>query len=360
MDCLKDIIGITQSDCPCIVEGLDAPTIQSLADSTSGLYIDEDLEGCPSLKAIKGAFNCKQFAEMALSAKAAAMKKVREDIISGISNKLDKRKESYVGALGDPNFTTPYTPVKDIVGLAIMPVSKTPDATVTLNSINIITFTSISTTVKLFKSYKGFSSGTEVGSWPVTTAPMQQTVVPGFSSMELRMYENGQPVFYYIEYDRMGASVMNNRPTCGCGSVEKILSEFIELSGFEADNMNVFPASRSNFAGGIVANVVIQCKPDNIVCRQYNDEDDVAVQVARAALFMTGIKLIDKLLNLPDINRFTMIQREVLMGKRAHFQKEYNYRMFTTLPSVMNLDASDCYICKQNPAGQPSVTYIPL
>ena len=44
MDCLTNIIGVTQNNCPCLQNGLNAEQIEELSMSKSGIFLEE-LEG---------------------------------------------------------------------------------------------------------------------------------------------------------------------------------------------------------------------------------------------------------------------------------------------------------------------------
>lgn len=360
MSCLDNVVGITDTDCPCFVEGLSPEKIDALKLSTSGLYVD-GLPGVPPMKDLKGAKTCGDFADMALKRLADAVKKTRSDIILGIDTLSQRRAEKYIGTLGHMLFSRPYIPTKPVAGMRITPVNKHSDAQISLTQISLITFTAVTTTVYLYKTPPGGMTGTEVGHWDVTTSPQAYTPVTGFPTdgLLLPLYENGQPIVYYFEYNTNGVQPMDIKPSCNCQGTESLLKQFVTVSGFSADTANSFPGTGEAYTGGLVANVTISCPPDNFICRQYNDLDPVAVLVAESIRHYAGYLIIDDLLNRQDIDRFTMVEREKLYGKRAALLKEYK-TMMQYLPTVINTEASDCYICKETADGQPMATLIPL
>src|SRR5690606_5483347 len=101
MECLENIIGITNSDCPCVIDGLTPEEVAKLRESASGLYLDE-LEGGVNIRSLEMLDACQNMAEMALGARDTATKKLKDDIIVALQSKYKSGKKSYVGSIGRP------------------------------------------------------------------------------------------------------------------------------------------------------------------------------------------------------------------------------------------------------------------
>ena len=87
--------------------------------------------------------------------------------------------------------------------------------------------------------------------------------------------------------------------------------------------------------------------PDKLICREYDRENAIAVTMAWAVMYKAGELLIESILNSNEINRYTMMNREALYGKRSHFRKEYETRIMY-LAQVIDFSSSDCFICRDN------------
>jgi hypothetical protein len=83
-----------------------------------------------------------------------------------------------------------------------------------------------------------------------------------------------------------------------------------------------------------------------LFCREYSEDDAVAVVMGYATWYKAGELLIEDVLKQPDVNRYTTMAREYLWGKRNHFRKEYENRIIY-LAAVIDVMASNCYVCRE-------------
>src|SRR5689334_1077658 len=105
-DCLTNLIGITQSDCSCVVSGLSLENLteQWYKDSTSGLFLDE-LEGIVPLKSAAESTECDgDMATFYYNSRNSAIQQLGDDILAGLENKYKRRNRNYTGKMGATSF----------------------------------------------------------------------------------------------------------------------------------------------------------------------------------------------------------------------------------------------------------------
>lgn len=365
MECLNTMIGILPPDfdCPCVVNGLSEETRAALSVSTSGKYL-ENLKGGLSFREVKAAAtDCQTYASLAIGARDLAVQTVKDALIETITTKFSKAKKPYTGNLGHPSFTSPYQPTTDIIGMRIRPTSTNKDSQLIINSLQLSTFTPLTTIIKLYKTPElvsgiGGQTGTLIAQWPITTTAQSYTFVDGFTSLKLPLYEGGKPLEYFIVYDRGGVMPMDIQPTCNCPGVNEEVRQYVQVQGVELNSVNDMPGLQTQYTGGIVANVIMQCRVEGLVCRgPYDEEDPISLVLANAILYKAGEILYDKVLQSSAITRLTMMSREHLYGKRNMLEAQYNNRM-EFIGDVIDISSSDCFICKEVQDGVPTVIEI--
>ena len=94
------------------------------------------------------------------------------------------------------------------------------------------------------------------------------------------------------------------------------------------------------------------CNANEIICADALDytNDELAMVQAYGLRYAQAERLVDKILSSTKLNRFTMLDREALYGKRSHFKKEMDTRAKyvaheLTKPDRINL-INDCFSCK--------------
>ena len=92
------------------------------------------------------------------------------------------------------------------------------------------------------------------------------------------------------------------------------------------------------------------CDSNRLIC---SDEyplnfktDGYAMKIAETIRYKAGALLIDYILSSPQINRYTMMDREALYGKRNYFRKKAEDQtawLCSNTPYINN----DCFVCKK-------------
>lgn len=350
MQCLTEIIGVTQSDCQCIINGLSSDEIAKLRTSKSGLYMD-DLPGGVHLKALTRMDACKNMAQMALTARDNAIKTLENDLIIALNNRYKKDKNTFAGQIGRMSYAQSLGVVKPWQGMRIRP-NDWSDGMITMTRLHIILNQSVTLTVKLYRVFLDSVMGEEIAAWPVTTTANAYTVVPiGANPIKMPLVYNGEMVEYYLLFDTSepGTPVQPKDTAVQCSSCNGGIapfSDYVTVYGVQVDDpSNLTDKLTDAFSHGLILDVEIKCDNERIFCREYVEDEAVAVAMAYATWYKSGELLIEDVLKQPDVNRYTTMAREYLWGKRNHFRSEYESRV-NYLGAVIDVQASNCYVCR--------------
>lgn len=350
MACLTDIIGITVSDCECIIAGLSTEERDALAVSTSGLYLD-DLPGGVHMKALKNIDSCKTFKVMATTARNNAARQLEDDLIVALNTKYTKSKRAFMGDIGRMSYAASLATSRRYQGIRIRPWDYS-DGLITVNRFNIVVNETVNFTLKLLRVPKDTVMGEEIGSWPITATANTWFTQNLTTPLKLPLIYNNELVEYWFYYDLQEPGTTfapkDNKIECStCDVASGKLGDFVNVWGVQFDDLNALNAHISDsYAHGLSLSVSIKCDNESLFCREYNDQDAIAVTMAHAVRFKAGELLIEDVIKSPDVNRYTTMAREYLWGKRNHFRAEYDARI-QYLAQTVNVEDSNCYVCRQ-------------
>jgi len=349
MECLNKIIGITESDCDCIIGGLTPEEIQEIRESVSGLYLD-DLEGGLQLRGIKQIDSCKNFAKMALGARDTAIKKLEADLLVALSLKYKSAKNSFVGYIGRPSYAATLNTSLANQYLKLIPNSHS-DATVRVTGIRVVVDRNDTLTVSIIKVPIDANQGTIIHEFEnvEVSANIYKAVDIGATPILLPLTENGEKYDYMFVYTSInGAKPKDLKFDCNCGlGKSNGYSEFLKVEGGELSDINNLNNSKKDaYSHGFSIDVDIRCYPGKLICREYDRENAIALTMAWATMYKAEELLIESVIGSNEVNRYTMMNREYLWGKRNHFKKEYESRI-AYLASEIDATSSDCFVCKE-------------
>lgn len=353
MACLVDIVGVTDSDCACITGNMSDLQKAELKKSASGLFMD-NVPGGVHMKALKDVDTCKAFYDMAIGARDTAIHTMQGDLVVAMNNKYKKDKVAFVGQIGRMSYAQTLGISHPIQGMRIRPYEYS-DAVLNISRINIILNAAVTLTVKIWRIPLDYNAGDLIKSFPVTTAANGYTPVPGSAGdfpIVLPFVYNNMPVEYWITYDTAepGTPVAPKDTTLICNSCPKgghPYSQYVNVYGVQMDNYNNFLSPLFDaFSHGLILDADIRCSNEQLFCREYKDDDAVAITMAYATQFKASELLIEEVLKSPDVNRYTTMAREYLWGKRNHFRAEYDARV-TYLALVIDVTVSNCYVCRE-------------
>jgi hypothetical protein len=351
MKCLTNIIGVTQNTCACITQGCTSEDIEKMQTSVSGLFLDE-VEGGIDFKSLKNSGDCKTLCEKMLSARSIAEKQTANDVLLALTSQYEEDKRKYVGDIGERYVTGAKGVSKRYVGMKISP--RSTDGVVRITAMDLIVDRVGITQVQIIRAYKGAETGTVIHTFDnVNTAANVFSPVTLGGAIELPLMYNNSEVEYWIVYDRLaggGLIPRNNKMLCNCGEQTRLLGQYVYLEGVETDNINSLNHhfGDSSYAYGVVLKVEIRCDQSAFVCREFDSKNAISITLANAVMYKAAELLIEDILKSPEVNRYTMQNREFLWGKRNHFRKEYQNRI-TYIATTADITSTDCYICKRGP-----------
>lgn len=352
LDCIKDIIGISETDCGCITDGLTEAQLAEMRISKSGLYLDK-LPGGVSLVQLKDADGCKSMFDLAIDAKKEAIKTVEDDILTVLSANFSKNRNSFIGTIGTSTTTRFEIKNTNIIGLRIVSNSVS-DAVLRIQKIALGLDKTINTDLLVYRIYKGETNlGNPIKSIPISSfaGTYHENILP--EELVLPMRADNKALEYYLLFDRKTAQPYENKFACCSGDALRELFSFIDITGVDIYNYNDLSTKNTwANASGMILTASMRCEITDFICREYNESDEVAKVIAHAARFKAGELLIEAILQPGTITRAKFLDREYYWGKRNHFRAEYENRIKylggknETGNWVIDVNNTDCFICK--------------
>jgi len=334
-DCFDNVIGLTRTECNCIE--IDANT------SESGLWLDE-LEGL-SLKAIDASADCVKgsLTDLMNVAREQAIQAFKSDYASNIGKNWKYSRNTFTGEIGKSKATANYN-IGNFAGHRY-----------------------------IFDSVKnGYWKITRIGLLFASTGTIDISIYNNVEDGAIHTYENvpteanklkwftlPEPVYlpmystqvdflqYFILYANPSFTPKDNSFRCcsmtlnfSCpvpiltpkeNDAKYQFKKWCNVTGVNGSNVESIIDSNSGFtdhAMGLVVDGVMGCNAQSIACNDADfDHSNIAKVMAYAVWYRAGVFLINSILSSTNINRFTMLDREPLYGKRNHYSSEYNNRL---------------------------------
>lgn len=343
MECLENIIGITKDNCECLQQDLSPEEIAELSVSKSGLYLEE-LEGGLFLRNVAQLDKCKSFIEIQKNAIETAIKHLKTDLFAQLNQKYKVKKTAFVGDIGKPSYSATLDVEERLQFIKLTP-NKDSDAIIHLQTIRVFLNQDTMTKVWLYQIPEGEMIGEILSEQEIQSVNGILTVN---TNVLLPLKKNGRFVTYYAIFERLGVVKPRNiKISCGCSGGDAF-AQFIGVSGGGSENFSSLSSEKTDgFTHGFSLDVTIRCETGNLICREYDENDGIALVTAFALLYKSGELIIENIMNSSEVNRFTMLSREHLWGKRNHFKSEYIKRM-SYLTSEIDVSSSDCFICRSD------------
>lgn len=310
------------------------------------------------MAAVQHADATKTLYPMTQEAITVATKTLTDDLVLKLNHQYNKSRNTFIGNVGRQSFAQTLPSGGRYKGIRLRPVDVS-DAVITLTRFMLIGNATGNLTVRLMKAPYKSAIGTEVTSWVVPVVANAYATNTLATALKLPLVENSEAVEYWLYYDteEIPGGFRPKDNTIECSTCPKQggprLTDYLDADGVDFED----PAGGLNFAvpssysNGFILDVAIKCDNESLFCREYNQDDAVAVTMAWATLYKGGELLIESVLKSTDINRFTTQNREYLWGKRNHFRAQYEERL-TYLAATIDVTASNCYVCR-NLTNQP-------
>jgi hypothetical protein len=358
-NCLSHIIGLSRSTCSCFDSSkpLDAVT------SDSGLYLDE-LEGL-RLNMVNAINDCEAGGMWDILSKAFDNSKIalKSDLmVMLLENNLKQRREPFTGSIGSAEFKNSLSVASYSYAGARIYCANIISGVMKIKRIGLVFDAAGTFSLSVYNNY----SNTPINTYTVTTTAAGLTWVTLPTTLELEMnneYEDN-PQYYILYQSSAAPNPKDIKASCGCSSkhyqyyfntsspvfksYEKYRwSEYIMLAGTKGNSLSDRKDwSTEQYLNGIMLDAEFNCITSDLICKQNlnYESNPLALAMAYAIRYRSGAYVIDNILASSQINRFTMMDRETMSGKRNNFLKEYRDRV-SWIAKEMNWKANDCLMC---------------
>jgi hypothetical protein len=364
-NCLKYIVGLSRTECSCDYYA----SCGDFDDSLSGLYLDE-LSPLNTI-IIKGREDCEKggICEIMDTARANGIKAFKSDIYGLVLRTHELGKKRFNGIIGKKQYTTTLDLSSHTYSVNRMFFKNVIGGSMTISNI----WCGFDTTHDIILYiYNNLNELVDTLTLNATANTWTENSVSVELSTHSDFIDNLEYFFVYQigvakPFDNDVQGGLECRPLRFCnpewqtqtnqqfgfwnwlnyyGSTKNDL-DFMDWDVTGTDNMN-----------GLIFDVDIKCDVDEVLCRNNIDFDSspVALPIAEAIRYRSGMELIDLLLSSPELNRETLINRDLLIEYRKEFLSEYKRIMYydkddqTTgaIERGLIVTDSDCFKCKDN------------
>lgn len=356
--CLDNIIGLSRTPCDC-----NDPKSIDHDVSTSGRYLDET-DGL-SLSLADAASDCDSGSVWDLMdrSRSNAIQSFKSDMMAKLLTTYKHKRKPWSGLMGGSDFKNTIDINGAYAGLQVY-CQNIIGGVMSLKRIGLVFDSAADFTIYVYDNLEddiidSFDVHCDAGklTWYNLTSPL---------NLDMNNYGSDSPRYYFL-YQKSTFKPKDIKGSCGCGGghysyyyrpdspmfkpfppYEKYRwSEFVMLTGTYGDSLS----DRDNWATvqylqGLLLDVDFKCKVQDLLCKDTLDfeTNENAAVMATAIQFKAAASLIDSILASGNINRYTMTDRERLMGKKNTYTTEYNNRI-EFLAQNINLTANDCLSC---------------
>lgn len=346
MDCLNNIIGISESTCECLADG--RPTDYNV--SASGLYLDRLDYFNPEV--VKSGDDCARggYWDRCAQAIEDAKTAYKSDLMRCIGAQYKPRINALDVQLGSAGFKQTQNLSKAYAGMRIMPY-QIKSGYILIKKIGVIVNQSVPVTVKIFSNV---DNGTLIyESSPINATGNVLTWAAPAQPIELPMWSYQTNVSYYVVLEMNGTfQPKDNKKDCGCGGVQRPYLSYLDFEGVVGDDTtNVNGWSNTTSINGIVVDVQVKCKASDLICSDerpldFSDDGD-AIGMAAAIRFWAAAKLYEEVLSSTNIDRITLLNREEMVNYVKYWQGEYmNWVTYICSNFSIESGITGCYLCK--------------
>lgn len=361
--CITQLVGIVKTDCACYTGGCTPEQIAAMKTSKSGKFL-EDLEGMIPLKGVQNAVACKNICEFALDTVPAAEQATLDDITAAISSMYTAAKQTYNTVIGEVGFTMTIAPSKRYYGYKLTPNTGAKDTAMTISNLKINVTAGGGVVVMIARGPKGGTGLMPVELFNTISTPgmwtgVNMNVGPN-NSKTYPLYVQGVEQVYYLVIDsaEMAPGMpVDNLVSCNCGGKNAQIEQYVKVQGVQLDNLNDTTTElHSDRAYGVSADIKFFCNEGSFICREYDSKNPIAVAMAAAVRYKMGWLFLNKLLASPEVNRYTMMNRDGVQGTIKAYDRQYQIRI-QAIATTVDPNKTDCFICNSNTADL-SITHI--
>lgn len=368
LDCFKYTNGLSRTSCNCFDD--DKPSDFDVSDS--GLFIDET-EGLNLVYPLSAA-ECGRgnLWELMESSRDEGALYWNTTVMNYIGERTLRKRKYFSGVIGDDRTNRTKTNfTNNFAGLS-MKLSTVRGGVMRLKRVAMFFESATPIDVFLYDN----DSDVPLYSWNITPVAgrVEWYTLPIPIDISL-VREVPRAKQLWLMYATSGAPrPLQHYVTCGCGELKNLnkwtdnpsfanLStpqarynwlEWMVVSGTTGNSLTLRETDwhHNNLGYGLMIDAEFICNANEIICADALDytNDELAMVQAYGLRYAQAERLVDKILSSTKLNRFTMLDREALYGKRSHFKKEMDTRAKyvaheLTKPDRINL-INDCFSCK--------------
>lgn len=344
MSCTDNIIGLSQTTCNCYDTGkpVDYNT------SKSGLFLDE-IPGLElhMMKAVDDCATGNLWDRMSRSI-TNGLEQLTTELLACVQLNHTEQRKRFVGDIGQKSYTQIDTIAETYAGIKF---------TVDYGSIKggklkiktIGTFMNATTTITMYL-YSNEST-TPLQSWVVNATALSFTA-NDVADIEVPLESDiCDDLEYYLIYE-VGENdpfqPIINKTDCGCNKDTLRQREaFASVDGIIGSDLTTMDEWQSRAsAHGLIVGIEFWCATAELICKDEIDftNDPWGKVLAHALRYKAGELLIEDILSSGEVNRYTMLDKERLWGKRNHYRKEYGSRV-EWLCQEIDITDNDCLFC---------------
>lgn len=345
MDCLENIIGLSETTCECFPE---TPTDYS--KSNSGIFLDQ-LEGM-DLNMVQASADCSKGGLWDRMQRAVrnATNEFESDFLSCIRMNYKQRLPNWAGLMGDPKYTTFLNLTTAYAGMRIN-TWESKGSFLKIKRIGVLVNATVPVTVEVYSSEAG---GTFITSYVINAVANTltfATITP--DPLKLPLWNlRTLNLHYYVLLKLDGTfKPLNNKRDCGCGGGNKrpwlAWFDFNGIKGPAPIN------GASNFqntqeVNGIILDVETGCEVAQVICGGDEpldfENDGYAKKMAYAIRFKAGELLLHDLASSSNINRLTLLDGDRVGKYLDWYRTEYN-KWIDFLCANSHLEENCCLKC---------------
>ena len=352
LECFNNIIGVSETNCSCLTSKFGSEKINNVPwykVSKSGLFLN-DLPGIIGISGTDANTDCDDdLATFYQRAIKNATRMMHDDLVTGLLKKFKQIKLAYSGKACSTDYGVTETLSNSYAGVMARTTGMKGGSLV-LNTIYAMFDTTVAElTIKVYRALRNSKNFEHVEDIVISTEA--NALKPNLlrSPKSYPLCEEGYD--YYFLYDTTGINPKNNQISCGCGAGEAQLNEYARFYGIKGNDLaQITSFSQDGYSKGLAFDLSVGCDTSRVACDLYQRYQDFTIVMAHAVRFKAGELVHELVLNSDDINRYTMMNREYLWGKRNHFRSEYNDRI-EWMVETADLSNYDCFTCNNNTHG---------
>lgn len=367
-ECLEFIIGLSTTDCACF----DADKPVNFDRSDSGLHLG-DIDDLP-LDYAKAAEDCDSgnLWEMLDDARKKGITEMKAALMQSITSKVKLTRQPWSGIVADVlKFGKDVTLDTNYASFSFI-CADSVSGFIRLRRIGLLFKTSQTFNIELWSNYQD----TAIATYSVTSDTNRLAWYTLPTPIELPMSRPEVDfVQYWLVYATASAPVPKDiKINCGCGydipewsprrpvfyncytegkKIKERWPEFIMARGQAGDDITERTSNwnSSTETNGLAIDADFSCRQDEIICKDHLDYayNTMAMALAFAVLYRSAFILCRMILASGNLNRYTLLEREALYGKRNEYEKKFKDTitwLTTEMIKPESINAvSDCLQC---------------